>query len=41
MISEPDFSEVLANICNYIQIGPRISAGSSEAEATNAKSIYE
>ena len=35
MISELEFSEILNKINEYIKIGPRISAGSSEAEATN------
>lgn len=37
MISESGFCDVLARIGEYIKIGPRISAGSSEAEATNAR----
>ena len=41
MVSELEFSEVLVKIGNYITIGPRISAESSEAEATNTQSIYD
>jgi mRNA interferase MazF len=36
MISETDFKDVLERIIYYIKIEPRISAGFSEAEATNA-----
>lgn len=35
MIPEKEFSEVIMKIGEYIKIGPRINAGSSEAEATN------
>ncbi|MFA6386700.1 MAG: type II toxin-antitoxin system PemK/MazF family toxin [Candidatus Paceibacterota bacterium] len=35
MVSEPEFFMILDKIYQYIRIGPRISAGSSEAEATN------
>jgi mRNA interferase MazF len=35
MISELEFTQILNKINEYIRIGPRISAGSSEAEATN------
>jgi mRNA interferase MazF len=35
MIPESDFISILDKIASYITIGPRISAGSSEAEATN------
>lgn len=35
MISDSDFLQVLDKINGYITIEPRISAGSSEAEATN------
>lgn len=35
MISESEFMEVIDKLDKYIKIGPRISAGSSEAEATN------
>ena len=31
MISESDFQAVLEKVISYIKIGPRISAGSSEA----------
>ena len=41
MVSESEFSEVLVDIGNYIKIGPRRNAGSSEAEATNIDSILE
>ena len=36
MVSEPDFCIVAKRMADYITIGPRISAGSSEAEATNS-----
>ena len=39
MVSMAEFAEVLVKIGDYIRIGPRISAGSSEAEATNIRSI--
>ncbi len=35
MISKIAFGEVCEKLVGYITIGPRISAGSSEAEATN------
>ena len=35
MISEQEFGMIMGKISDYIKIGPRISAGSSEAEATN------
>ena len=35
MVGEREFSEVLIKIADYVQIGPRIAAGPSEAEATN------
>ena len=39
MIAEHDFEIAVEKIMDYVQIGPRISAGSSEAEATNTRSI--
>ena len=40
MVSEKDFKLVVKSIFDYLKkIGPRISTGSSEAEATNTQSI--
>jgi len=35
MISEQEFLEVIRKLGEYIKIGPRLSSGPSEAEATN------
>ena len=41
MVNEEDFIQVIEEIRSHITIGPRISARSSEAEATNIISINE